>query len=89
MHEFLIALDGNAKVWVDDPGAKLPLENGSVVTVSHAGQQAGPHRLRMRQRSQSEGHVPGKEGTWRQEQTIHGARLWLGNLAPLPQTARS
>jgi hypothetical protein len=46
LQEFLIVPAGNAEVLVDRSTAKLQLENGSVVVISHTSQQAGRDRQR-------------------------------------------
>src|SRR5580658_7432614 len=58
LQEFLIAPAGNAEVLVDGSAAKFQLENGSVVVISHTGQQAGCDR----QRGQVEDQRSGSRG---------------------------
>ena len=45
----MINLVGNVEIMVDGPAAKFELENGLVVVVSHASQQAGLHRYAILQ----------------------------------------
>src|SRR5216684_3418229 len=74
----MITLDGNTKVLVDGPVAKLQLENGSVAIRSYAGQQAGLHRQRMWQRSQFRGHLTAEDGNGGQQRRDH--RSWTASV---------
>ena len=49
LQQILIGLTRNVEILVDSPAAKLDLENGLVVVVSHAGQRAGLQRHAIRQ----------------------------------------
>src|SRR5437879_10472212 len=74
----MITLDGNTKVLVDGPVAKLQLENGSVAIRSYAGQQAGLHRQRMWQRSQFRGYLTAEDGNGGQQRRDH--RSWTASI---------